>query len=222
MTERGHEVVDYIPGVSKIRLGDLSTRLLFQKDNKNNLQRVLEAISLVSKAQYFLSNSTYELESQVFDVLKAKFPFPIYPIGPNISPFQLENSSIDSYNIVPEYLQWLDSQPKTSVLYISFGSFLSVSSAQIDEIVAGIRNSGTRQMWVARENASKIKDGCGNIGFVVPWCDQLRVLCHPSIGGFWTHCGWNSTLEAIFTGVPMLTCPIIGDQIFNRKQIVED
>ncbi|XP_021810555.1 UDP-glycosyltransferase 87A2-like isoform X2 [Prunus avium] len=115
-----------------------------------------------------------------------------------------------------------DSQPKHSVLYISLGSFLSVSKAQMDEIVAGVQNSGARFLWVARGDASKLKDGVGDKGLVVSWCDQLRVLCHDSIGGFWSHCGWNSTLEAVYAGVPILTCPIFGDQILNAKKIVED
>ncbi|XP_021803392.1 UDP-glycosyltransferase 87A2-like isoform X2 [Prunus avium] len=115
-----------------------------------------------------------------------------------------------------------DSQPKHSVLYISLGSFLSVSKAQMDEIVAGVQNSGARFLWVARGDASKLKDGVGDKGLVVSWCDQLRVLCHDSIGGFWSHCGWNSTLEAVYAGVPILTCPIFGDQIPNAKKIMED
>lgn len=57
---------------------------------------------------------------------------------------------------------------------------------------------------------------------VVPWCDQLRVLCHPSVGGFWTHCGWNSTKEGVFAGVPMITSPLAWDQVPNSKMIVED
>ncbi|KAK1590997.1 hypothetical protein Q3G72_000532 [Acer saccharum] len=126
------------------------------------------------------------------------------------------------------YLQWLDSQPAGSVLYVSLGSFLSVSSTQMDEIVAGVRNSGVRFLFVARgEHLTDLfKDGCGNIddqmGFVVPWYDQLRVSSHSSVGGFWTHCGFNSTLEALYAGVPMLTFPIIWDQVPNSKQIAED
>ena len=223
MKERGHEVADYIPGIPPTRLEDLHSRLFPREHgDENGLQRILETVSEVSKAQYLLFTSADELESQVFDVLKTKYTFPVYPIGPTIPYFQLENSSTDTNHSVPDYIRWLDSQPKTSVLYISFGSIFSVSSAQLDEIIAGLQSSGKRHMWVARENSSKIKDSCGDFGFVVPWCDQLRVLCHPSIGGFWTHCGWNSTLEAFFAGVPMLTFPLATDQIQNSKQIVED
>ena len=186
------------------------------------MKRILEAVYEVSKAQYLLFTSVYELESQVFDVLKTKYPFPVYPIGPTIPNFRLEYSSSDTTNIVPDYIEWLDSQPKLSVLYISFGSFFSVSNAQLDEIMAGIQSSGTRYMYVTRDNALKTKDGYEDVGFTVPWCDQLRVLCHPSIGGFLTHCGWNSTLEAFFAGVPLLTFPLGTDQLQNNKQIVED
>ncbi|KAB1202241.1 UDP-glycosyltransferase 87A1 [Morella rubra] len=92
----------------------------------------------------------------------------------------------------------------------------------MDEIVNGVRDSGVRFLWVSRGDFARFKDGCGDVGLVVPWCDQLKVLCHSSIGGFWTHCGWNSTLEAVFAGVPMLTFPIFWDQVPNSKQIVED
>ncbi|PON85866.1 UDP-glucuronosyl/UDP-glucosyltransferase [Trema orientale] len=222
LSERGHEIVDYIPGMSTIRLGDIQGGLLTSELHRN-FQR--GAVSSVSKAQFLLCSSVYELEPQVFDDLKAKYPFPIYPVGPTIPYFLLDQtrSSSETKTTVPDYFKWLDSQPERSVLYISFGSFLSVSGAQLDEFVAGVRGSGTRYLWVARgDDATKVKEGCGDKGFVVPWCDQLRVLCHPSIGGFWTHCGWSSTLEAIFSGVPMLTYPILSDQMPNSKQIVDD
>jgi UDP:flavonoid glycosyltransferase YjiC (YdhE family) len=60
------------------------------------------------------------------------------------------------------------------------------------------------------------------MGLVETWCDQLKVLCHSSVGGFWTHCGWNSVKEGIFAGVPFLTFPIVADQLTHSKVIVED
>ncbi|XP_050367454.1 UDP-glycosyltransferase 87A1-like [Argentina anserina] len=214
---RGDEVIDYIPGISTTRLADLPT--ILYGDGLSTLDRALEAVSSTHKAQYLLFTSFYELEPQVFDALKAKFSLPVYPIGPSIPHFELSKNPHGNDLI---YLQWLDSQPRSSVLYISLGSFLSVSNAQMNEIIAGVKNSGVRFFWVARGDASKLKDGVGDMGLVVPWCDQLRVLCHQSIGGFWSHCGWNSTQEAVYAGLQVLTCPIFMDQIPNGKQIVDD
>ncbi|KAJ6302708.1 hypothetical protein OIU77_016738 [Salix suchowensis] len=166
-----------------------------------------------------------KLEPQVMDTMKDTFQFPVYPIGPAIPYLELEGdfSGTNDSHMVPDYLQWLDCQPKGSVLYISLGSFLSVSSTQMDEIFAGLQDSGVRFLWVARGEASRLKDTWSDDrGLVLPWCDQLKVLCHSSIDGFWTHCGWNSTLEAVFAGVPMLTFPLFLDQDPNSKQILED
>jgi len=196
--------------------------------DKLTLPRALEPVSLASKAdQYLLFTSVYELEAQVIDALKLKLPFPVYPAGPPIGPvpsFEPKDytSVISSNHGIPGYIEWLNSQPKGSVLYVSMGSFLSVSSSQLNEIVVGVHNSGVRFLWVSRGETTLFKDGCGDMGQVVPWCDELWVVRHPAIGGFWTHCGWNSTLEAVFAGVPMLTSPIFWDQIPDRKIIVED
>ena len=92
----------------------------------------------------------------------------------------------------------------------------------MDEIVAGLTEGGINFLWVARGETSHFKDKCGENGMVVEWCDQLRVLSHSSIGGFWTHCGWNSVKESLFSGVPMLTFPILLDQQPNSKAIIED
>uniref|UniRef100_A0A6N2LXN6 Glycosyltransferase n=1 Tax=Salix viminalis TaxID=40686 RepID=A0A6N2LXN6_SALVM len=215
--------VDYIPGISSSDLAELQK--VFQKTDQRVFQLALECISKVPQAQYLLFTSVYELEPLVMDTMKDTFQFPVYPIGPAIPYSELEGnfSGTNDSHMVPEYLQWLDSQPKGSVLYISLGSFLSVSSTQMDEIFAGLQDSGVRFLWVARGEASRLKDTWSDDrGLVLPWCDQLKVLCHSSIDGFWTHCGWNSTLEAVFAGVPMLTFPLFLDQDPNSKQILED
>ncbi|KAH7565763.1 hypothetical protein JRO89_XS08G0013400 [Xanthoceras sorbifolium] len=102
------------------------------------------------------------------------------------------------------------------------GSLFSISSAQIDEMVAGLKISGVRFLWVARDDTYRLQEDCRDLGLVVPWCHQLKVLSHSSVGGFLTHCGWNSILEAGFAGVPLLTFPLFGDQITQGKQAVED
>jgi hypothetical protein len=220
---RGEERVDYIPGISSTRLVDLLPSLN-DGSNLQLLHRFLEAFSWLSKAQYLLFTSIYELESQANDVLKAEFPFPVYAIGPTIPFLDLaENISLASHDDSDlNYLEWLDCQPRSSVLYISMGSFLSISGAQMDELAAGLRDSGIRFLWVARDETIKLKEVCGDMGLVVPWSNQLRVLSHSSIGGFLSHCGWNSIQEGVFCGVPFLTFPIVADQMQNSKLIVED
>ncbi|PON78004.1 UDP-glucuronosyl/UDP-glucosyltransferase [Parasponia andersonii] len=214
----GNKNLVHVPGLSSLDTADLN--VVFTENDQKVLKLALECISEVPEAQYLLFTSVYELEPQAIDTLRSEFAFPVYPIGPAIPYLDLHQHSSSPSS--QSYLQWLDSQPKGSVLYISLGSFLSVSSTQMDEIADGLRTSGVRFLWVARSDAPRLKDRSGELGLVVPWCDQLRVLCHSSVGGFWTHCGWNSTLEAVFGGVPMLTFPLFLDQAPNGRQIVEE
>jgi hypothetical protein len=92
----------------------------------------------------------------------------------------------------------------------------------MDEIAAALTDSGVRFLWVTRDETCRLKDICGKMGLVVTWCDQLRVLLHLSIGGYWTHCGWNSVIEGVFSGVPFLKFPMAMDQPMISKIIVED
>jgi UDP:flavonoid glycosyltransferase YjiC (YdhE family) len=215
----GEEHMDNIPGITSTQLEDLRT--VIRENNPQSMETIFQSISKASNAQYLLLNSVYELEPQAFDTLKAIFPFPVCPVGPATRYLDIEDSSS---KICPDddNIKWLDSQPKDSVLYFSLGSFFLVSEAQMDEFAAALRSSGVRFFWVARGDASWLEESCGDMGLVVPWCDQLRVLCHPSVGGFWSHCGWNSTQEAVYAGVPMLAFPLSLDQIHNSRQIVED
>ncbi|XP_051113181.1 UDP-glycosyltransferase 87A2-like [Andrographis paniculata] len=216
LSERGEERLDYIPGIQSIRLADFpaATRL---KDPRL-LDRIRLVFSNVSRAKYLLFNSMDELESEAIDALKQEFKSQIYTLGPIIPQLNLQKP----FSFPNTYSDWLDSQPRSSVLYLSLGSYVSVSSAQMDEIADGLRESGVRFLWVAREDATRLQERCGDAGKIVQWCEQLRVLCHTAIGGFWTHCGWNSTVEAMYAGVPMIAFPLSADQPTNRKLIVED
>ncbi|XP_060195159.1 UDP-glycosyltransferase 87A2-like [Lycium barbarum] len=221
--QQGEELVHYIPGIKPICVKDLPS--VFYGKGIEKLPFVLDAISLlVNKAQYTLLITIEALEPQVIEALQAKFPVPIFTVGPTIPYFDTEFKTNSHNQPSPNYMAWLNDQPKDSVLYISQGSFMSVSNQQLDEIKAGVQSSSIRTFGVARENASLLTDGGenGNRGIVLPWCNQLRVLCHPSVGAFWSHCGWNSTKEGAFAGVPFLTFPIAADQITNSKLIVED
>ncbi|KHN46120.1 UDP-glycosyltransferase 87A1 [Glycine soja] len=223
LSENGGERVDYIPGISSMRLVDFPLNDGSCR-SKQLLQISLKGFEWVSKAQHLLITSIYELEPQAIDVLKAELSLPIYTIGPAIPYFSLEkNPTLSTTNGTSHsYMEWLDAQPDRSVLYISQGSYFSVSRAQVDEIAFALRESDIRFLWVARSEASRLKEICGSKGLVVTWCDQLRVLSHSSIGGFWSHCGWNSTKEGVLAGVPFLTFPIIMDQPIDSKMIVED
>ncbi|MCL7024308.1 hypothetical protein MKW94_009796 [Papaver nudicaule] len=220
--KRGDEIIDYIPGITPTRLSDMPT--IFEGTGREVLGRAMEAFELVrNKAQCVLFTSFHELEAQLVETLMAILPMPIYSIGPSIphlpTALDQENCQIPDSNSSKQeyYLKWLDVQPRSSVLYVSLGSFLSVSKEQMEEILAGLHDTGVRYLLISRGDISQ----CQKF-IVVPWCDQLRVLSHSSVGGFWTHCGWNSTLEGVYSGVPMLAFPIFFDQIPNRKLIVDD
>ncbi|KAL8162570.1 hypothetical protein V2J09_014059 [Rumex salicifolius] len=215
VSERGSEVVDYIPGLPPTAIRDFPT--VFDGDGAKVLHRVLESIPAIQNAEFLLLTSIPELEGDAIDALKSKFSpsTAVLPIGPMI-PYFSPRSDFDK-----DYLQWLDTQPTGSVLYVSMGSFLSTSPAQMDEIIAGITNSGVRYLWVTRGDNLPFKAE-EERGCLVRWCDQLRVLSHPAVGGFWSHCGWNSTSEAAFSGVPVLMYPLFWDQLLNGKTAVEE
>ncbi|KAF0902995.1 hypothetical protein E2562_022625 [Oryza meyeriana var. granulata] len=108
-------------------------------------------------------------------------------------------------------MEWLDTKPPRSVVYASFGSILSVSKRQEEEMRRGLDATGRPYLWVAR----RITNGGGGDGErarVVEWCDQRRVLSHPAVGCFVTHCRWDSTLESLTGGVPMVAVPRWADQ----------
>lgn len=210
-TENDESLEKYIPSLQSIKLSDLDP--LFAAPS---LEFALQAVSAANKAQCMLFTSSYELESGTIDSIKEGLRYPVYAIGPSIPHMFLPEADSSDHST------WLDSQAKNSVLYISLGSFLSVSPSQFEEIAKGVRASEVKFFWVARENSSLLQEICGVNGLVVPWCDQLKILTHPSIGGFLTHCGFNSTLETVFAGVPVLTLPIFWDQMCNGRLLTDE
>ncbi|XP_062117769.1 zeatin O-glucosyltransferase-like [Humulus lupulus] len=135
-------------------------------------------------------------------------------------------------------LEWLDEQEPKSVLYISFGTVTTLSDEQIKEIALGLEQSGVKFIWALRDGdelddlrnekegrrSSQVPDGfeerMRGMGMVVrTWVPQVKILEHPSTGGFMSHCGWNSCMESIAMGVPIATWPMQSDQPFNALLI---
>lgn len=130
-----------------------------------------------------------------------------------------------------ECLKWLDSQEPNSVLYVNFGSVIVMRQEQLVELAWGLTNSKKKFLWVIRPD---LVEGEASIlppeivvetkdrGLLASWCPQEQVLKHPAVAGFLTHCGWNSTIESITNGVPLICCPFFNDQILNCRYICRE
>ncbi|KAL4642845.1 hypothetical protein ACB092_02G049400 [Castanea dentata] len=142
----------------------------------------------------------------------------------------------DLSNGSKNYIKWLNLKSESWVIYVSFGSLLVLKKQHMEEIACGLLDCGRPFLWVirAKEYGEDKKLSCreeleqwgmieiGKIPFLpVPWCSQVEVLSHPSLGCFVTHCGWNSTLESLILGVPMVAFPQWSDQETNAK-LIED
>ncbi|KAL0690335.1 hypothetical protein Bca4012_090013 [Brassica carinata] len=118
-----------------------------------------------------------------------------------------------------ECLKWVDSKEEASVLYVCLGSICNLPLSQLKELGLGLEKSQRPFVWVIRGWEKK---GQRERGLLIKgWARQVLILSHPSVEGFLTHCGWNSTLEGITSGVPLLTWPLFGDQFCNQKLVVE-
>ncbi|KDP24223.1 hypothetical protein JCGZ_25880 [Jatropha curcas] len=126
-----------------------------------------------------------------------------------------------------EVFRWLESKPRGSVLYVAFGSEVGPTMEEYQQLASGLEESTRPFIWVIQ--TGKGYDSCGldletragDRGLIIyGWAPQLLILGHRSAGGFLSHCGWNSTMEAIGVGVPILAWPIRGDQYYNAKLIV--
>ena len=166
---------------------------------------------------------------------------PVYPIGPLCRP-------VDPSKTNHPVLDWLNQQPDESVLYISFGSGGSLTAKLLTKLAWGLEQSQQRFVWVVRPpidgsscsaylsaNGGGTKDSTpeylpegfvtrtSDRGLVVPsWAPQAEVLAHRAVGGFLTHCGWNSTLEGVVNGVPMIAWPLFAEQNMNAALLSDE
>ncbi|XP_058200938.1 UDP-glycosyltransferase 75C1-like [Rhododendron vialii] len=121
------------------------------------------------------------------------------------------------------YIEWLNTKASESVVYIAFGSLSAIAKQQMEEIAHGLLECGRPFLWVVRGSEEKLScnEQLEQQGMIVPWCSQVEVLSHSSVGCFITHCGWNSSLESLVSGVPVVGFAQWSDQETNGK-LVED
>lgn len=219
-------VIDWIPGLKNIRLKDLPSFIRTTDPNDIFLNFVIEQTKWNRKASAIILNTYAALDQEVLVALSCVLP-PIYTIGPlhlfarQIKDQSLEVIATNLWKEKRECINWLDSKESNSVIYINFGSLTVMTLHHLTEFAWGLANSRNPFLWIIRPDL--VKDGSVILphdfleetkerGMIASWCSQEEVLKHPSIKGFLTHNGWNSTLESISAGVPMISWPFFADQ----------
>ncbi|KAK7359114.1 hypothetical protein VNO77_01060 [Canavalia gladiata] len=194
---------------------------------------VMNQFSNIHKADIILVNSFYKLEDQVVDSMSKLCP--LVTVGPTVPSLYLDkavpndtDNNLNLFEVDSSAISWLKQKPARSAIYISFGSMVCFSTKQMEEMALGLMGSGFNFLWVIPDvdkknlpkEMGKEINACGR-GLIVNWVPQLEVLSDQAVGCFFTHCGWNSILEALCLGVPMVALPQWTDQPTNAK-FVED
>jgi UDP:flavonoid glycosyltransferase YjiC (YdhE family) len=230
--------VDWIPGLKIFRFKDILDFIGTTDPKDIMLEFFIEiADRLHRDSSIILLNTFYELESDVINVLSSMFPY-LYPIGPlpsllNQTPHnhQLESLGSNLWIEDTKCLEWLESKEPESVIYVNFGSTTVMTPEQLLEFAWGLAISKKSFLWIIRPDlviggsvvlSSEFVNEISDRGLIASWCPQEKVLNHPSVGGFLTHCGWNSITESICAGVPMLCWPFFTDQPTNCKVICSE
>jgi cyanohydrin beta-glucosyltransferase len=231
--------LDWVPGMKgALRLRDMPTFCHATDADDWLLHFHVHQMKTAATSKAVILNTLYDMEKDVLDALAPLLP-PIYTVGPLASVVAALASTAargdDGSSSVPassastttmvgvlqedkECMAWLDGKAARSVVYFSVGSHASMGDAQLKEIASGLARCGSPYLWVLRpEMAAEVE--VGEDGLVVPWCPQEAVLNHPAVGLFVTHCGWNSILESVVAGVPVLGCPVLSEQTTNCRQV---
>ncbi|XWS55595.1 hypothetical protein CRYUN_Cryun09bG0014200 [Craigia yunnanensis] len=229
------KLVTCIPGLEKIiRRRDLPSICRFERAEDPRLEFFVNQTTAMLQASALIVNTFDELERPMLSKLSSFFS-KIYTIGPlhglsdvriGDDPSSLASTKSIHWKEDKGCITWLDSQPSKSVVFVSFGSIVRFTHDQMLEFWHGLVNSGKPFLWVVRPDSIIGEDDPGKMdleernkgkGLVVSWTPQEKVLAHPAVGGFLTHSGWNSTLESIYAGVPMICWPALGDQQVNSR-----
>lgn len=233
--------IQSVPGMEGfLRRRDLPSFCRTTDLNDPVIQLAMRECQQVPRSRGLILNTFEDLDGPVLSHLRSLCPN-LYPVGPLHTHLKtrLETqstpppaSSDSLWQEDKSCMAWLDAQPSRSVIYVSIGSLAMMSMEQLVEFWHGLVNSGVRFLWVRRPNSIVGEDSAGQIqeelseatkerGCLVSWAPQEEVLAHPAIGGFLTHSGWNSTLESLMEGVPMVCWPYFVDQHVNSRFVSE-
>ncbi|OIW13272.1 hypothetical protein TanjilG_25751 [Lupinus angustifolius] len=231
--EDPNEIVQ-LPGLPLLEVKDLPSYTLSYGAPRTK-QVMMELYHAAKNTKWVFATSNYDLEKEIIDYMASGIP--IYPIGPLVSQFMLgENETIginmNMWEAEDSCIGWLDNKSCSSVIYISFGSVIVLSQEQVNNIAMALKNSEKSFLWVIKPAEIGSEDEVPELpqgfleetkekGLVVKWCNQEKVLMHHAVACFMTHCGWNSLLETIVAGVPVIGYPKWGDQPTNAKVILK-
>ncbi|GJT07748.1 UDP-glycosyltransferase 73C6-like protein [Tanacetum coccineum] len=228
-----------VPGLpDRIELTRAQLPAEFDPSSRRSSAR-LERVREIDMCSYdMVINSFEELEQEYVNEYKKLKKGKVWCVGPlslcndNEKDMAQSRKSSDSIS-EKKCMDWLDSHPHGSVIYACLGSVSRVTAMQLVELGLGLEASNHPFIWVIRDSdrAKEVEEWIVKNGFeervkgkgllVRGWVPQVLILSHPSIGGFLTHCGWNSTLESVCAGVPMITWPQFAEQFLNEKLVVQ-
>ncbi|KAJ8770568.1 hypothetical protein K2173_018059 [Erythroxylum novogranatense] len=223
-----------IPGLPLFELRDMPMVIGVPGSYPLNWEMYLEQFSNLDQADFVLFNTFYKLEDQVVDMMSQDCP--LLTIGPTVPSFYLDKSIVDDETYGLDFwtvdksktFNWLNAKPIGSVVYVAFGSLVELSEKQLEELAYGLKESNFYFLWLIRPleeaklpKAFKEEVAETSRGLIVNWGNQVKILSHEAVGCFLTHCGWNSTIEALSLGVPMVAMPVWSDEPTNAK-LVED
>ncbi|KAK9997624.1 hypothetical protein SO802_022310 [Lithocarpus litseifolius] len=221
-----------LPSLPLLRMDDMPSFISQPGSYPFLLKVCLEMYHNFHEVNWVFCNSFDKLEEEVVSWISSQWP--IKNIGPTIPSMYLDKRLKDDKNYdlslfkpsVDACMKWLDSKDTGTVVYVSFGSMAALGEEQMEELALGLKRSNRYFLWVVRESETKklptkFIEETTERGLVVTWCPQLEVLSHKAVGCFMTHCGWNSTLEALSLGVPMVVMPQWSDQATNSKCVMD-
>ncbi|XP_055823846.1 beta-D-glucosyl crocetin beta-1,6-glucosyltransferase-like [Solanum dulcamara] len=176
---------------------------------------------------FVLVDSSRSIDGKYTDYLWETGQAKVVPIGTRFHQDHVGN--LDNNGDDMDLIKWLDMKTEHSTVYVSFGSEYFLTKEEMEEIAYGLELSNVDFIWVVRFQKGEqvalpqgFVERIGDRGRIVEgWAPQQRILNHPSIGGFVTHCGWNSSLESIEFGVPIIGIPMLYDQPLNARLLVE-